>query len=188
MGQSSFEKGSETDIIQIIYFLNFRNMKKLLLIFLLLCWFILTGCSRDIKNNQANNFNLQVQCSEQAKIFFNNYKTDNNNEAELFYKSHYNSKLNKCFILIDSVFSNVSFSDLYDVLENKHYAIFINHYKDCHEDSSNLENNINWCEKNSGTIWFKGNDQESPDFETSKPWNKNTEKEFLDQIEYFMND
>lgn len=39
MGQSSFEKGSERDIFQLIYFLNLKNMKKLLLIILSFIFF-----------------------------------------------------------------------------------------------------------------------------------------------------
>lgn len=53
MGQSSFEKGSETDIFQLIYFL-ISKMKKLLIISFLLCGIVLTGCSSNQTSTSTN--------------------------------------------------------------------------------------------------------------------------------------
>ena len=61
-------------------------------------------------------------CLKQAEVFFNKIKTQGN-----AYTNHYNSKLNKCFILTYSISSSgdndvVVTKSLYNVTENSHYA------------------------------------------------------------------
>jgi uncharacterized protein YcfL len=69
MGQSSFEKGSERDIVQIDLFCNFKNMKKLFLIIpiFLLC---LSGCSnnKEIEQLKEQNILLKEQVKNQEQI------------------------------------------------------------------------------------------------------------------------
>ncbi len=71
---------------------------------------------------------LQGQCADAAKKFFNEDKwgraAEDINSSNVNYTNHYNSKYNKCFVLITERFSDGSGTSqvLYDVLEHKEYA------------------------------------------------------------------
>ena len=92
------------------------------------------SCS-DNQNGKKEDLEMQAMCSKGAKDFFNkNYPEPTSRipgiDDSNTYKNHYNSKLNKCFILIDTHRSSGSgenqiVSDatwLKDVYEDKNYA------------------------------------------------------------------
>ncbi len=72
-----------------------------------------------------NNFVMQEKCAKAAKEFFREEGFGNKSLAN--YRSHYNKKLNRGFVVISSMdhlgdgIFNVS-EDLYDVFERKLYA------------------------------------------------------------------
>jgi hypothetical protein len=80
------------------------------------------------KQTQKTQLILQEQCSDSAKKFLNEDKwgraAEDLNSSNVNYTNHYNSKYNKCFILISERFSDGSGTSqvLYDVLDHKEYA------------------------------------------------------------------
>lgn len=105
---------------------------RCLLIFVVIFCISTLSCSDNQKSNKEN-LEMQAMCSKGAKDYFNEHYpepiiiTGNDSNS---YKHHYNNKLNKCFILIDTQHSSgsgdnqiVSYrTHLYDVYENKQYA------------------------------------------------------------------
>jgi len=103
-----------------------------LILFVFLC--VLSISCADNQKGKKENLEMQAMCSKGAKDFFNkNYPEplalpENSNG----YTNHYDSKLNKCFILINTHLSsgpvgnpNQIVSDatfLYDAYEGKEYA------------------------------------------------------------------
>ena len=71
---------------------------------------------------------LQEQCADTAKNFFWEDKwgrvAEDINSSNVNYTNHYNSKYNKCFVLITERYSDGSGTSLalYDVLDHKEYA------------------------------------------------------------------
>lgn len=137
----------------------------------------------------SDKMSLQAKCSDAATKYFisKGYKK----EIAYTYVNHFNSKLDKCFILI-SYYADIPDStsiDLYDALEGKHYASYLG-YNNCTITATK-------CQLNSGNIWLDGND--------TKPFSdyhvgfqgaaigpgvgdENTQKQFLEHIQPFMND
>ncbi len=142
----------------------------------------------------SNNFNLQSKCSSMSGTFFTNknYKISQGDE----YKNHYNSKLDKCFILISSydIKTDILLMDLYDALEGGRYGSFTGH-NNCYFASS-LNKNKDVCWLDSGDIWLGGNDTKNADTHVgfqgaaigSGLGDNNTKTEFLKYIEPFMNE
>jgi hypothetical protein len=130
---------------------------------------------------------LQARCADEAAKYF-----ARKGYADGFdYKNHFNSKLSKCFILISSYDPNIGmvYVDLYDALEQKHYASYIG-YNDCGTAAVK-------CRLNSGNVWLDGNDAKNPaDYHVgfqgvaagSGVGDENTQKQFMDHIQPFMND
>ena len=73
-----------------------------------------------------NDIALATRCSEAAANFYKrNVETDKSPPGfSSSYKNHWNKKMQKCFVQIDSSSPNDNrlFTDLYDVFENKRYA------------------------------------------------------------------
>lgn len=71
---------------------------------------------------------LQEQCADASKKFFNEDKwgraAEDLSSSNVNYTNHYNSKYNKCFVLITERFSDGSGTSevLYDVFGHKEYA------------------------------------------------------------------
>lgn len=137
------------------------------------------------KNSQSqsnDNFNLQIKCSELSEKYFNTQgynKYINNTD----YKNHFNSKLNKCLILISTSYEDRLSMDLYDVLESKHYVAFVGNVSCYPHAYQSIE-----CQQNHGVIWFDGNDRENPAFGLDQSDIKKTQEEFSDYLYKFMND
>lgn len=114
----------------------------------------------------------QQYCSVMAEQYFTKKYTNLNSENSRTYTNHFNSKLNKCFILISKfdIDSGIEIIDLYDTLENKHYGAFIGQ-RFCDNE----------CGGDSGVIWSDGNDSVSPTDGAE------SYKEFLEKIKPFMN-
>ncbi len=142
-----------------------------------------------------SDLSLQTKCSEMAtKTFISNgYKSSDGAD----YKNHFNSKLNKCFILISSYDINSDFQtiDLYDVIERKHYASYMGH-SDCGVPLLGGDNSKK-CQLDSGSIWYDGNDTKNPaDYHVGFQGvaigpgvgDENTQKQFLDHIQPFMSE
>jgi Tfp pilus assembly protein PilV len=149
-----------------------------------------------LAQQQANNtFALQSKCSDAAAKFFvsNGYKTSDGFD----YKNHFNTKLNKCFILVSSYSNPNSYNnlniDLYDALEGAHYAEYEGH-ANCAVAAS-LTNIPKICELDQGNIWFDGNDTRNPadyhigfSLSPSSAGDSNTQAQFIDHIQPFMTD
>lgn len=77
---------------------------------------------------QKTQLTLQEQCADAAKKFLSEDKwgraAEDLNSSNVNYTNHYNSKYNKCFILITERFSDSSGTSqvLYDVFDHKEYA------------------------------------------------------------------
>lgn len=152
------------------------------------------------QKNQLAMLALQEKCANQAQKFFTDGDRYKDSDGIMFdYKNHFNSKLNKCFILIyaSSLKDDFLSIDLFDVLEIKHYASYIGHGH-CDPLALSLEypSNPNKCVLDSGNIWFNGDDTRKADliygFEGllngSGVGNENTANNFMKEISnYFMN-
>jgi hypothetical protein len=136
-------------------------------------------------------FNLQAQCSEIARKFLSSrgWKIGTGDD----YKNHYNSKINKCFILVSqySLKSDFLAMDLYDAVEGRRYATFNGHQM-C---DVFITKDPKKCQMDSGQIWFDGNDSRTPaDFNVGfrgllyggGTGDENTLKTFLNKIQPFM--
>lgn len=151
------------------------------------------------QKRQSTLLDLQEKCSNQAQKFFSNGDNYKNNNGYVFdYKNHFNSKLNKCFILISSYNFNedVLAVDLYDALEIKHYASYLGHNY-CDKTTLSITNDPKKCQVDSGNIWFDGNDAKNPaDFIVGfrglkyggGAGDENTQKQFIEKIQPFIND
>jgi len=108
-----------------------------------------------IENHQqkvvvTSDIDLQTKCSAQAKIFFDYYTGANKNQSNE-YSNHYNSKLNKCFVLIKHhALDGFDFDtkDLFDAIEKSQYGSFgsgsIGNHCDLYSDGN--KNNVKLCE------------------------------------------
>jgi len=193
-------------------------MKKIILtLFIFTLFFVLSGCGykivkvdKTINSDPAptvvpnqepapvtnKTIDSQPKCAAAAETFYINNGYKEKTGLSFSYNSHFNSKLDKCFILISAVSSknDALFVDLYDVLEKKHYASFIGH-NNCDPTSLVLSNNPNKCLIDSGNVWFDGNDLRNPaDFHTGfngmikgGSGNENTFKQFMAYVNPFMN-
>lgn len=93
-------------------------MKKILL--LLSFALLLSGCSFLATQQHASNLDLQGKCATQAEKFFNNY-----NKVALQhynYQNHYNSKLDKCYILVHGFGTSGTSDILFNTYENNSIA------------------------------------------------------------------
>jgi len=89
-------------------------MKKTLLSILLIFIVSMVGC------NKKEGYDLQEKCGKRCEEFSKNYK-EKYSLNKLSYTSHYNKKLNKCFILLES-FKIYNHHSLWEVNENKEYG------------------------------------------------------------------
>ena len=165
--------------------------------FLFVILLLLAGCSyKIVKEESSQNFQAQATCAEQAQIFFNG--EDKSGDFQYSFENHFNSKLNKCFVLIRAISleDDNLFIDLYDALERKHYAMYFGH-NNCDVVTLLLWDEPKKCQLDSGTIWLDGNDaKEFADFafgfvglnNGAGVGDENTLKQFMDQIQLFMND
>lgn len=88
----------------------------------------------DIVTNETKvkNIDFQIKCASQAKVFFEYFTSDPLGRKEDEFSNYYNSKLNKCFVLVkryirtrDSDYLPSGFSkDLYDAIEKKKYGSY----------------------------------------------------------------
>jgi hypothetical protein len=119
---------------------------------------ILTSCNQKVSNKPTKEiskkeiYEMQERCGKQcAKIFIENGGSNiEDKDVATFkaYECHYNSKLNKCFMLNRiSVFIkreklNRFIEDLWDINENKLYGMFRRegkNVKDCRVGKNTLE-------------------------------------------------
>jgi hypothetical protein len=124
-------------MIVLIYFLS------------LLIFFPLNGYA-----GPKEDYELQERCgkraSERFKAEFGNYASNDKDFNYLFnYTNHYNSKLNKCFMLVTTTMipknkktDHMVIRDLYDVNENKEYRSSVinrNQWPECVRIRSHCE-------------------------------------------------
>jgi hypothetical protein len=86
------------------------------------------GYGASLPNKTAASIEEQQQCSRVAHAFYSHYPKMRSGWRG-WHTNHYNTQLNKCFILITSQSeTNDSLTiDLFDSLENKHYAAYVEH-------------------------------------------------------------
>ena len=142
--------------------------------------------------NTAMREAFATQCAEAAyKVFYD--KTAGGSSSR--YKdhfNHFNSKLKQCFVLI----STYSFKDdvmqinLYDAVKGTHYAEYTGH-NICDVE---VTKDPKKCARDSGEIWFDGNDSRTADFTVgfrgllygTGAGDENTQTTFRDHIQPFM--
>lgn len=129
---------------------------------------------------------LKIECAATARTFFNDDNSKNDTSYSVWYENHFNSKLNKCFILVyfSSLTDTFTGIDLYDAAERKHYATY-NGHRACPPGGDE-------CQSNGGSIWLSGNDSSTPDVQVGfgymnkQEGSSDTEKEFISKIQAFM--
>jgi hypothetical protein len=146
----------------------------------------------------TNNFALQTQCADAAAKYFNNGGYNETSTGLNFsYDDHFNSQMNKCFVLVFSNSPNDNYLsvDLYDALGGQNYADF-NGYQNCSPLSVSLigGNQKTKCEMSSGNIWSDGDDTGSSTYHVGfggllhgGVGDENTYTQFMAHIQPFMN-
>jgi|SRR5690242_9004378 hypothetical protein len=147
------------------------------------------------KPQQDNSLALQNQCAERAATFYkqNGYADGTQGYANV-YTNHWNGKLSKCFIQINTTSLNDDFLtiDVFDAMEGKHYAMYMGH-NSCDPVMFDPKK----CQLDAGHIWLDGNDMRTPADYTigfqgiavgPGVGDENTLKQFLTQIQPFMSD
>jgi hypothetical protein len=144
------------------------------------------------QERQTRLLGLQEQCSTQAQNFFTTNGYTPSDGTTFNYTDHFNSKLNKCFILVNSYDNNgTELIDLYSVLEGKHYAEYNGHAV-CNSVALTLTGQPDECKTDSGSIWYGGNDTNTPDVHVGYgginggSGNEDTQKQFMSYVEPFM--
>ena len=140
----------------------------------------------------------QIQCADAARNFYLHiYKGESNVGAEwnYWYESHFNNRLNRCFIAIyanhlpDDFFT----MDLFDAIEKKHFAEYIGHGY-CNAAFLAEIKHPKRCALDSGVVWLHGDDQENPDMHFGYEGTLNgpglggpdTKQEFLRAVQPFL--
>jgi hypothetical protein len=175
-----------------------ENWFKIAIIIILVSFgvyhFITSSQKRETTGNLNNDIALQAKCADQASVFYKQGKYDDSSkEFSSFYTNHWNKKMGKCFIQINttSLKDDYASIDIYDAFEGKQYALYIGH-NIC---DVAFTNNPKKCQLDSGKIWFDGNDIRNPaDYHvgfqgiTVGPGvgDENTQKQFIDHIQPLM--
>jgi hypothetical protein len=149
----------------------------------------LTAALADKSKQQA--LAEQRECAASANRFLvsRGWKPDDGSD----YENHFNSRLNKCFVLVSGYLLKEDFRtfDLYDAVEGRHYATY-NGHNICNPA---ITKNPRKCAMDSGSIWFDGNDSRTPaDFTVGfrgllyggGAGDEGTQKAFLDRVRDFM--
>jgi hypothetical protein len=182
-----------------------ENWFKLIIVIILLivglvavyCFVIIIPRQQQQASNAANNLALQGQCANAADKFYTNnggYKSIAG--VNTSYQDHFNSQLNKCFILISSYMpSDDSLGiDLYDALGGQHYASFVGHQTCDPATLAITHQNLNKCELDAGNIWANGDDTSSSTYQIGwsgilhggQTGDWNTLPQFMAHIQPFM--
>lgn len=143
------------------------------------------------KESRMQAFLAQSECTANAQKFLISraWKPSDG----FTYDNHFNSRVNKCFILISEYLFKDDFRsiNLYDAVEGRHYASYNGH--DICEVA--IIKKSRKCALDSGSIWFDGNDSRGPaDFTVGfrgylfggGAGDENTQKMFLDRVRSFM--
>jgi hypothetical protein len=149
----------------------------------------LTAALADKSKQQA--LAEQTECAASANRFLvsRGWKPSDGSD----YENHFNSRLNKCFVLMSGYSLNDDFRtlDLYDAVEGRRYATY-NGHDIC---DPTITGNPRKCAMDSGSIWFDGNDSRTPaDFTVGfrgllhggGAGDESTQKAFLDRVRDFM--
>jgi hypothetical protein len=125
--------------------LNFCAMKRLIALLVAGAICVFVGCdsekiaSLEKKNKELQaqldkqklgNLESQAKCSRDAKVWFSEQWQRDKSTLVLDYKTHYNEKMNRCFILVEFNYdvsksgSWVNDLSLWDVYENGKYGQF----------------------------------------------------------------
>ncbi len=100
----------------------------------------------------------QVECAESANRFLvsHGWKPGMGDN----YENHFNSRLNKCFVLVSGYSLNGDFRtlDLHDAVEGRHYATY-NGHDIC---DPVITGDPDKCAMDSGSIWYDGDDSRTP--------------------------
>ena len=108
---------------------------SLIIVFFTISFMFLVGCNNQTSTKEQ--YQLQEQCGKRCEeLFKTKYGNGTINDKEqlgtISYQSHYNKKMNKCFILLDengyrkSNDKTYKIKTLLDVNENKTYGFFYN--------------------------------------------------------------
>jgi len=114
------------------------------IIVVLLCF-----CNLSSALSEKENIELQDQCGKQADVFFkamyDPYRTIGETTVISKYHSHYNSKLNKCFIRIDDIHYDKRSMEIKE--DNAYHLYDVNShldFGDCSKFSDSSQTKICW--------------------------------------------
>ena len=71
-----------------------------------------------------SDFNLQTKCADEAHTSFVELAPSESNTSTSSYTNHFNQKLGKCFILINTMTGEVEIYTLYDAISKQEYGEF----------------------------------------------------------------
>lgn len=97
-------------------------MIKRFFIFLLIVFFIISSAGCNFLALSKAQSDLQGQCAKQSEGWSKSYQQKYPSD-DITYESHYNKKLNKCFILVK--YSKSQLKSLKNINENKIYGSFL---------------------------------------------------------------
>jgi len=140
--------------------------------------------------SQEQGLALQIRCAANAQQFLasRGWKAAFGSS----YDNRFNSRLNKCFVLVSEYSVKAEFRtlDLYDAVEGRHYATY-NGHNICEVA---ISKNPRKCALDSGSIWFDGDDSRLPaDFTVGfrgllyggGAGDEHTQTAFLDRVRSF---
>jgi hypothetical protein len=162
-------------------------------------YFVTSSHRQELSKNLDNDIAMQTKCADRAALFYKQGDYEDNPQGfSNSYINHWNKKLGKCFVQINSssIKDDSVSIDVFDAFEGKHYAMYMGH-NFCDSASLVVLNDPKRCQLDSGSIWFDGNDTRNPaDYHVGFEGianghgvgDANTQKQFLEHIESLMND
>ena len=177
-----------------------QNWFKLAIVIILVAfgfyYFSTSSQKKEATENLNNDIALQTKCADRATSFYKQGGYEDSSQGfSSFYTNHWDKKLGKCFVQVNSTSMKDDFSsiDVFDAFGGKHYAVYIGH-NIC---DVAITDNPKKCQLDSGNIWFDGNDTRNPaDYHVGFQGiavgpgvgDENTQKQFLEHIQPFMNE
>jgi len=178
-----------------------ENWFKLAVIIILIAfgiyYFVISSQKREATEKLNNDVALQTKCADKAAFFYKQGGYEDSSQGfSSFYTNHWNKKLGKCFVQVNSTSMKDDFTsiDVFDAFEGKHYAMYIGH-NSCDPMALLVYNDPKKCQLDSGNIWYDGNDTKNPaDYHVGFQGvaigpgvgDENTQKQFLEHIQPFM--
>ncbi|MBP7773522.1 hypothetical protein KA071_00320 [Candidatus Gracilibacteria bacterium] len=125
-------------------------MKKYILLFIIASLSIGGSIVWLNKNTSVPDSELQEMCTKLAQYFLENHISNLEERKKSSFINNFNSKLDKCFVLVEIDKGNKQFSDeLFDAVEKKSYGTIIGKYNSDSTSPDLIDCTIyNWKKEN----------------------------------------